>query len=103
MNEKPELLGSDAGSGVEASESSAEAKRTAARRRFLLGGAAALPMIVTLGQREAWAASASVCQSMGMKFDWKYAKRNKDKQTTFGQQAGGFQVSAYCDPNRRWG
>ncbi len=102
MNEKSELLGSDAGSEVEASESSAAAKRIAARRRFLLGGAAALPMIVTLGQREAWAASASVCQSMGMRFDWKYAKRNYDKKANDGQHAGGFQVSAYCDPNRRW-
>lgn len=102
MNEKPELLGSDAGSGVEASESSAEAKRIAARRRFLLGGATALPMIVTLGQREAWAASASVCQSMGMRFDWKYAKRQLEKNSKDGQYAQGFQVSAYCDPNRRW-
>ena len=47
---------------------SAETKRLAARRRFLLGGAAAVPAIVTLGQKQAWAASAAVCQSMGLGF-----------------------------------
>ena len=50
---------------VEAAES-AETKRLAARRRFLLGGAAAVPVIVTLGQKQAWAASAAVCQSAGL-------------------------------------
>jgi hypothetical protein len=49
-----------------AGSDSAEAKRLAARRRFLLGGAAAVPVIVTLGQKDAWAASAAVCQSMGL-------------------------------------
>ena len=44
----------------------AEEKRMAARRRFLKGGAAALPVIVTLGQTQAWAASSQVCASMGV-------------------------------------
>lgn len=44
----------------------AEAKRLAARRRFLLGGAGALPVIVTLGQKQAFAASLHVCQSAGL-------------------------------------
>ncbi len=95
MKRKPELLGSDAGNGVPENGAPGEAKRVAARRRFLLGGATALPLIVTLGQREAWAASSSVCNSLGVRFDWKYAKKKA-------QQGGGYQVSAYCDPNRRW-
>ena len=41
-----------------------ESKRLAARRRFLLGGAAAVPAIVTIGQREAYAASMLLCLSL---------------------------------------
>ena len=52
--------------GAEQSAKAAEKQRQAARRRFLMGGAAALPVIVTLGQRQAFAASAQVCQSAGI-------------------------------------
>jgi hypothetical protein len=41
-----------------------ESKRLAARRRFLLGGAALVPAIVTIGQREAHAASMLQCLSI---------------------------------------
>ena len=41
----------------------AERKRLAARRNFLLGGAAAAPVIMTFGPRQAHAAGRSVCAS----------------------------------------
>lgn len=63
-----------------------EAKRLAARRRFLMGGAAALPLVVTLGQKEAWAASAAVCRSHGV--------YNQD--LTYQDPQKGFQVSMFC-------
>ncbi len=44
-----------------------ESKRLAARRRFLLGGAAMVPVIVTIGQREAHAASMLLCLSLDLK------------------------------------
>ena len=47
----------------ESSPDSAERKRLAARRRFLVGGAAAVPLILTFGHREAHAAGMSVCMS----------------------------------------
>ena len=95
--------GGSAGSGVPGVETSAEAKRRAARRRFLLGGATALPMIVTLGQREAWAASAAVCQSLGLEFDRSYAEKHHGKlPDDFNDDGKGFKISAYCDPNNRW-
>ena len=44
---------------------SAEAKRLEARRRYLIGGASALPLMVTIGRsRQAFAASENVCQSL---------------------------------------
>ena len=43
----------------------AEAKRLEARRRYLIGGASALPLIVTIGwSRRANAASMNVCLSL---------------------------------------
>jgi hypothetical protein len=90
MTKKSGPEGSIAGSGVPAEEAAVEAKRLAARRRFLLGGASALPLIATLGTKEAWAASAAVCQSLNMSYDSKYA------------EAGGFSASLYCDPRQRW-
>lgn len=63
-----------------------EAKRLAARRRFLLGGAAALPLVVTLGQKEAWAASAAVCRSRGV----------FTRDLTYQDPQKGFQVSMFC-------
>ena len=43
----------------------AEAKRLEARRRYLVGGASALPLIVTIGwSRRAFAASENVCASL---------------------------------------
>ena len=88
-NSRPE--GRNTGSGAPSDRTTAEAKRLAARRRFLLGGASALPLIVTLGQKEAWAASAALCQSLGISYDEKYAT-----------QGGGFVSSMYCDPTQRW-
>ncbi len=94
MTKTSEPEGTKVGSGVPMEHDSAEAKRLAARRRFLLGGAAALPLIVTLGQKEAWAASVAVCQSLDMSYDKKYVKNElKD---------GGWKTSLYCDPGRRW-
>ena len=84
----------NAGSGVPGSGTAAEAKRVAARRRFLLGGATALPLIVTLGQREAWAASAAVCASLGLDYDAAYVEAEKLK--------GGLEASLYCNPNSSW-
>ena len=110
MTPKSDHVGSDAGNGVPESGTPSEAKRLAARRRFLLGGAAAVPLIVTLGQREAWAASTAVCRSLGMRFDWKYYKRNlkkkgenqsADGKLSYGHRRG-WDVSAYCDPTQRW-
>lgn len=102
MKLKSERVGSDAGNGGPKKGAPGEAKRLAARRRFLIGGAAALPLIVTLGQREAWAASSSVCKSMGVGYDWKYAKKDLIRKLQDGERVSSFQVSAYCDPNRRW-
>ena len=52
------------GSDPERSDA-AEEKRLTARRKFLLGGASALPVIVTLGRaRQARAFSAGVCASL---------------------------------------
>lgn len=45
------------------SADAAERKRLAARRNFLLGGAAAAPVILTCGPRQAHAAGRSVCVS----------------------------------------
>ncbi len=42
----------------------AEAKRLDARKRLLIGGVAALPLIVTVGRRQAYAFGASVCASL---------------------------------------
>ena len=94
-----------AGSGDPGNGAAADAKRKAARRRFLLGGATALPLIVTLGQREAWAASAAVCQSLGMSFDRKYARKQIRKRLDDDDpydDDDGFKFSAYCDPDKRW-
>lgn len=41
----------------------AEAKRLAARRKFLIGGAAGVPVVLTFGHRQAHAAGRSVCMS----------------------------------------
>jgi len=71
----------------------AEAKRVAARRRFLLGGAAALPLIVTLGQKQAWAASVQVCSSLGLGYGEGFNEEDaKNAQT--GTLAG----SIFCRP-----
>ena len=94
--------GDSAGSGVPGNGTTAEDKRVAARRRFLLGGATALPLIVTLGQREAWAASAAVCQSLGLGFDKTYAELHHGPLPGNDPHKDGFAVSAYCDPNKRW-
>jgi len=88
----------DAGRGVPAEAATAEAKRLAARRRFLLGGATALPLIVTLGQREAWAASAALCQSLGLPYDKTYQQQDYVSKVQSGKNPGGFAVSAYCNP-----
>lgn len=72
---------------------SAEAKRLAARRRFLLGGAAAVPVIVTLGQKQAWAASAAVCQSMNLTFRDGFSDRDK-----YLEAKGQLAASVYCRP-----
>ena len=54
----------EAGShGTSGPAKTAEDRRLAARRRFLQGGAAALPVLVTLGHKEAFAASIQVCMS----------------------------------------
>ncbi len=90
--------GGVAGSDADADKSSTEAKRLAARRRFLLGGATALPLIVTLGQREAWAASQAVCQSMGLAYDKKYAQDDMVAKSKAGLKPGGLSVSAFCNP-----
>ena len=51
-------------SGIErGSLETAERKRLAARRRFLVGGAAAVPVVLTFGHRQAHAAGMSVCVS----------------------------------------
>ena len=71
----------------------AEDRRQAARRRFLMGGAAALPMIVTLGQKEAFAASAGVCMSAGMAFADGFRKRDYMKYAE-----GKLPDSIYCRP-----
>lgn len=64
----------------------AEANRLAARRRFLLGGAGALPIIVTLGGKQAFAASLQVCQSAGLGMGDGFTKNDQ------------FTVSMYCRP-----
>ena len=64
----------------------AEANRLAARRRFLLGGAAALPIIVTLGGKQAFAASIRVCASAGMYPGQGFSKTDH------------FSISMYCRP-----
>jgi len=46
--------------------SPAEAKRLEARRQFLRGAGAAVPVVLTFGVREARAASASICASLGL-------------------------------------
>ena len=68
------------------SSTTAEANRLAARRRFLLGGAGALPIIVTLGGKQAFAASLQVCQSAGLGMGDGFTKNDQ------------FTVSMYCRP-----
>lgn len=106
MTEKSGPEGSYTGSGVPAERATAEAKRLSARRRFLLGGAAALPAIVTLGQKEAWAASAAVCQSLNMSYDkryvWKRLKEQYGDDSRNWPRRTGLAASLYCDPGRRW-
>lgn len=64
MPKSKELQSLDAGSHSNgAPPKTAEDRRLAARRRFLQGGAAALPVLVTLGHKEALAASIQVCMS----------------------------------------
>ena len=106
MTNKSGPDGSIAGSGVP-TEEAAEAKRLAARRRFLLGGAAALPLIVTLGSKEAWAASAALCQSLNLEYDKIYVRQQFKKQ--YGdyknyskEERRALAASLYCDPNSRW-
>ena len=96
--------GTKVGSGVPVEHDSAEAKRLAARRRFLLGGAAALPLIVTLGQKEAWAASAAVCDSVDMSYDKRYVKRQAKNQygSNWREYRSEWESSLYCDPDRVW-
>lgn len=72
-----------------------EAKRLAARRRFLLGGAAALPIVATLGQKEAWAASRAVCQSRSLGYGDGFTQQ--DYQRLSNQQSG-IQTSLFCRP-----
>ena len=55
-----------------------ERKRREARRRFLIGGAAALPVIITMGQKQALAASAAVCASHSV-----YADEDGDPNNSF--------------------
>lgn len=74
-----------------------ETKRLAARRRFLMGGAAALPIVATLGQKEAWAASREVCQSRGLRYGDGFTQQ--DYQSLSDQQSG-VQTSLFCRP--RW-
>jgi len=73
-------------------ESGSEDKRVAARRRFLLGGAAALPVIVTLGQKQAWAASSQVCASAGLGFGDGFTNEDYNKVKN------GLTTSLYCRP-----
>lgn len=73
--------------------SAAESKRQAARRRFLLGGAGALPVIVTLGQKQALAASASVCQSAGIPYGEGFTRDDYGRS-----KAGRLAMSIYCRP-----
>ncbi len=66
---------------AEATETPAETverKRREARRRFLIGGAAALPVIITMGQKQALAASAAVCASHSV-----YADEDGDPNNSF--------------------
>ncbi|MFQ5774660.1 MAG: hypothetical protein ACE5GS_09095 [Kiloniellaceae bacterium] len=72
---------------------SAEVKRLAARRRFLLGGATALPVIVTLGQKQALAASAQVCASANFGFGAGFTAEDLNQ----GQQ-GQLAASVFCRP-----
>ncbi len=48
-------------------QASAEAKRLGARRRFLMGSAV-VPIIVTVGRRQAHAISKATCDSLEAKF-----------------------------------
>ena len=67
----------------ESARDPAERKRLAARRRLLVGGAAAVPVVLTFGPRQAHAATASVCISMG--------------GSTFPGQGGGTPTFVPCD------
>ncbi|MCG8360138.1 MAG: hypothetical protein MI920_31620 [Kiloniellales bacterium] len=71
----------------------AEAKRLAARRRFLLGGAAAVPLVVTASYSTAFAGSnkvrvgPSVCATLGGKV--KYYKTKTTVICRSGGHGGG--------------
>ena len=84
---EPLELGSH-GNGAPAETS--EDRRLAARRRFLKGGAAALPVLVTLGHKEAFAASMQVCMSanVGQGFGL-----TAEEQQTYNQ---GINTSLFC-------
>jgi len=106
MTNKSGPDGNTVGSGVPADDAVVEAKRLAARRKFLLGGASALPLIATLGTKEAWAASAAVCQSLNMSYDteyvWRESETNHDDDDGNWRKRRGFSASLYCDPRQRW-
>lgn len=90
-NDKPDNRAAMEGVAVEA----AEAKRAAARRRFLLGGATALPVIITLGQKQAWAASAQVCQSANLGYGAGFTEEDYVRA-----RVEGIQSSLFCRPRR---
>jgi len=90
-NEKPESRADEKGLRSDA----AEAKRLAARRRFLLGGATAIPVIVTLSQKQAWAASSQVCQSANLGYGAGFTEKDYIRART-----EGIASSLYCRPER---
>lgn len=51
---------------IDSQAEAGERRRIEARRRFLIGGAATLPIIITMGQKQALAASAAACASAGI-------------------------------------
>ena len=62
-------------------QASAEAKRLGARRRFLMGGAI-VPIIVTVGRRQAHAISEAVCDSLEAQFGDDFTKDPPDDMGT---------------------
>ena len=76
------------GDGVPGStpQDSAEAKRLESRRKFLLSGAGAIPMLVTVNRAKA--KTFSDCISLGGKDE--FPGKANPKGTTFAENAEGF-------------